>query len=134
MFNLSDGTREYGQTLLAGKKTLKNPENIWKYCGFNCDRDTPEDDYYPEQKKTRATYSDGTPIPFNCKPIVFPVEIIGKMTNSPYQPHTDNKANGLMLRNLKMGNAKSGYYYINDGEDGGSISAVVPNKSFLKII
>jgi hypothetical protein len=33
-----------------------------------------------------------------------------------------------------LGNAKSGYYYINDGEDYGSISAVVPDKTFLKIL
>jgi len=56
------------------------------------------------------------------------------MTNSPYKPHTDEKANSMMLRNLKMGNAKSGYYYENIGEDSGSISAVVPDASFLQIL
>ena len=56
------------------------------------------------------------------------------MTNSPYKPHTDEKANSMMLRNLKMGNAKSGYYYENIGEDEGSISAVVPDATFLKIL
>jgi hypothetical protein len=130
-----DGTREYGKTLLAGKKSLETkPENKWKGTGFNCGKDVPDDDYLPIQRKERAKYSDGTDIPFNCKPIIFPVKIIGKMTNTPYTPHSDSKANSLMIRNLKMNNAKSGYYYKNDGEDTGSISAVVPDKNFLEIV
>lgn len=132
-----DGTREYSKTLLAGKNTLKNKyQELGYYCntGFNCGNDVPEEDYYPIQRTERAKYSDGTPISFNSKPIVFPVKIIGRMTNSPYHPYTDEKANSMILRNLKMGNAKSGYYYKNTGEDDGSISAVVPNSSFLKII
>lgn len=129
-----DGTREYGKTLLAGKKTLSNPENRWKSTGFNCGKDVPKDDYYPEQRERRAVYSDGTPIPLNSKPIVFPVKIVGTMTNMPYSSHSDVKANSMMLRNLKMGNAKKGYYYVNDGEDSGSISAVVPDKSFLQVL
>jgi hypothetical protein len=130
-----NGTREYGKTLLAGKNSLNNkPENKWKATGFNCGRDIPEDDYYPSERKERADYSDRTYIPFDCKPIVFPVKIIGNMTNTPNNPHSDEKANSLMLRNLKMGNAKSGYYYINIGEDDGSLSAVVPDKNFLEIL
>ena len=132
-----DGTRKYDKTLLAGKNTLKNKyQELGYFCdtGFNCGRDVPEEDYYPTQRNERAKYSDGTPIPFNSKPIVFPVKIVGKMTNSPYKPHTDEKPNSMMLRNLKMGNAKSGYYYENIGEDEGSISAVVPDATFLKIL
>jgi hypothetical protein len=130
-----DGTREYGKTLLAGKYTLRTkPENKWKCTGFNCGSDVPDDDYYPTERQKRATYSDNTLIPFDCKPIIFPVMIIGKMTNTPNNPHSDSKANGMIIRNLKMGNAKSGYFYENIGEDSGSISAVVPDKSFLKII
>jgi hypothetical protein len=132
-----DGTREYSKTLLAGKNTLKNKhQELGYYCdtGFNCGRDIPENDYYPSQRTEKAKYSDGTIISMNSKPIVFPVKIIGNMTNSPYKPHTDEKANSMILRNLKLGNAKSGYYYKNIGEDEGSISAVVPNGSFLKII
>jgi len=37
-----------------------------------------------------------------------------------------------MMRGLKKGNVKNGFYYINDGEDEGSISAVVPNKDWLQ--
>lgn len=132
-----DGTRKYGETLLAGKETLKNKyHELGYFCntGFNCGSDVPEEDYYPTERSERAVYSDGTQVSFDSKPIVFPVKIIGKMTNSPYNPHSDQKANSMMLRNLKMGNAKSGYYYENIGEDEGSISAVVPNASFLKIL
>jgi len=132
-----DGTREYGKTLLSGKKTLKNKYNeLGYFCdtGFNCGRNVPEEDYYPTQRNERAKYSDGTPIPFNSKPIVFPLKIVGKMSNSPRTPHNDIRANSMMLRNLKLGNAKQGYYYVNDGEDSGSISAVVPDTSFLQII
>ena len=132
-----DGTREYGKTLLAGKKRLNElNKELGYYCdtGFNCGEDLPEENYYPTERKYRAKYSDGTPIPFNTKPIIFPVRIVGMMTNSPHKPHTDEKANSMMLRNLRMGNAKSGYYYTNIGEDDGSISAVVPDKSFLQIL
>lgn len=54
------------------------------------------------------------------------------MTNSPYKPHSDSMANGLIKRQLNKGVAVSGYYYENIGEDSGSISAVVPNATFLK--
>jgi len=70
-----DGKRIYSKTLLAGKKVLKKME---KSTGFNCDKDVPENNYYPEERKRRAVYSNG--------------------------------------------------------EDEGSISAVVPDKSFLNIL
>ena len=132
-----DGTREYGKTLLAGKKRLQELEKQKGYflkTGFNTGEDVPEDDYYPTQRKRKATYSDGTPIKLDSKPIVFPVKIIGKMTNSRFNPHSDIKANSMINANLKKGYAKSGYYYVNDAEDYGSISAVVPNASFLQIL
>lgn len=132
-----DGTREYGNTLLAGKKTIAEKEKkTGKFCstGFNCGPDVPQENYYAKDRKYRAQYSDGTPIPFDSKPIIFPVKITGEMSNTPFNPHADEKANSMMLRNLKMGNARRGYYYKNIGEDEGSISAVVPDKSFLQIL
>jgi hypothetical protein len=132
-----DGTREYGKTLLAGRKTLERIEKEEKryvITGFNCSRDIPNEDYFPTDREERAEYSNKAHIPFDCKPIIFKVVITGKMSNTPSNPHNDIRANSMMLRNLKQGNAKSGYYYINDGEDYGSISAVVPNKTFLKIV
>ncbi len=132
-----DGTREYSKTLLAGKNTIKriqNEEKRYVGTGYNCGSDVPDEDYYPVDRIEKAKYSDGLIIPMDCKPTIFKVKIIGKMTNTPYKPHNDIKANSMILRSLKSGNAVSGFYYINDGEDSGSISAVVPNKSFLQII
>ncbi len=132
-----DGTREYGKTLLAGKDRMdkiEKEEHRYVCSGFNCGRDVPNEDYYPTDRKEKATYSDESEIPMNCKPIIFPVKITGHMTNTPQSPLSDGKANGLMGRSLRAGNAKSGFYYKNIGEDEGSISAVVPDKSFLKEI
>lgn len=129
-----DGTREYAKTLLAGKNNMRAREKSGIYCqsGFNCGDDVPEEDYYPTQRKKRATYSDGSPIPMNCHPIIFPVKIVGPMTNNIWTPLKDFQANGIMGKFLKMGKARRGYYYRNEGEDAGSISAVVPDGSFLR--
>ena len=134
-----DGTVEYGKRLLAGRKTLAKPEFKYKNTGYNCggaftSSAVPEEDYYAVDRKYRATFSDRTEVPFDVKPVMLRVEIIGKMTNSPGNPLADSRANGLMMRGIRAGNAKSGFYYENVGEDEGSISAVVPDKSFLKII
>ena len=132
-----DGTRKYGETLMAGKNRLKEREKEFGYyveTGYNVGRDIPEEDYYPKDRKYRATYSDNSPISFSSKPIIFPVKIIGRMTNLPQSAHSDTTANSLILRSIRKGNAKSGYFYKNDGEDAGSISAVVPDKSFLQIV
>ena len=118
-----DGTREYGKTLLAGSKTLMRLDpNMNNFTGYNVD--APIEDYYPTGK---ATFGDRKSIPLNVKPNVFPVRITGNMTNTPDKPHTDSVANGLIIGQLKRGTAKNGYYYYNEGEDSGSISAVVPN-------
>jgi hypothetical protein len=69
----------------------------------------------------------------DSKPIIFPVKIVGQMNNTPnWGLKSDVMANSLMMRGLKKGNVKNGFYYINDGEDAGSISAVVPNKVWLQ--
>jgi hypothetical protein len=131
-----DGTKEYGKTLLAGKKTLQRLDKERGYyvtTGFNAGSDVPEEDYLPTQRKERAEYSDGTKIPMESKPIIFPVKIVGQMNNTPnWGLKTDVMANSLMMRGLRKGNVKNGFYYINDGEDEGSISAVVPNKDWLQ--
>lgn len=133
-----DGTREYGKTLLAGKKTLEMMNYVIGYdpiINFNATEDVPEEDYYPLQRKKRATYfSSDELIPLNTKPIVFQLLIVGKMLNSYNKPFSDTKANDMMYKDIKLGNIKYGYYYLNEWEDEGSISAVVPNSSFLKIL
>ena len=129
-----DGTREYGETKLAGKKTLAREENKYKSTGFNCGRDIPEEDYFPSERNEKAKYSDQTEVSLNSRPNIQPVEITGAMSNTPNNPHEDFKANGYMKAQITKGNAKRGYFYTNQGEDAGSISAVVPNGSFLKTI
>jgi hypothetical protein len=129
-----DGTSEYGNTLLAGKKTLRklDPKG-YNETGFNVD--VPENDFYlkdhPELAK--ATFGDGTKIPLYAKPKLFPVKIKGEMTNYASTPMSDTKANATIRAMLKKGQAKRGYYYENIGEDAGSISAVVPSKEHLEI-
>lgn len=130
-----DGTREYGKTLLAGRKRLEELSTERGYSlatGFNCGNDVPEENYYPEQRKSRATYSDRSEVLMDATPSIFSVNITGKMSNTAHQPHSDSTANRLMNRYSKSGNAKSGYFYKNDAEDAGSISAVVPDTSFLQ--
>jgi hypothetical protein len=130
-----DGSVEYQEKLIAGKRTLQKLEkeqNIYTQSGFNAGNDVPYEDYYvTERKERRATYSNGEPVPFDCRPIIFPVKIVGPMSNTQSNPHTDEVANRMMIRNLNLGNAKRGYFYLNIGEDVGSISAVVPNGNFL---
>lgn len=132
-----DGTREYGRTLVAGKNKLKERRQEYGYfcdTGYNCGRDVPEEDYYPVEREYRAAYSDGTKIPFNVHPTIVKVKIVGQMTNTPATPISDTRANSSMNSLLKRGKAKKGYFYRNIGEDSGSISAVVPDNSFIKII
>lgn len=128
-----DGKREYGKTKLCGQKRLRTGEKgKYRITGYNCD--ALENDFYPEENSKKATFSNRTEIPLNCKPIIFPCIITGAMTNSKSYPHSDQMANSMMKGQLKKGNAKSGYYYTNDGEDAGSISAVVPNSKFIEKI
>jgi hypothetical protein len=127
-----DGTREYGKTLLAGKKRIlaMNPYGI---TGRNVH--APDEDYYAhEHPDGPLKYSDGTPVPLDAKPSIKPFNITGGMTNSIHNPHQDWKANGYMAAAKKRGNAKNGYFYKNESEDYGSISAVVPNGDHVQEI
>ena len=54
-----DGTREYGKTMLAGKKTLS--ERGICPSGYRCR--CPEEDHYPTGA---AKYSDNTPVPMDA--------------------------------------------------------------------
>ena len=86
------------------------------------------------ERRERAKYSDGTPVPDGARPSILRVEITGRMTNTPRTPLSDVRANALIMRSLRAGNARSGFYYVNDGEDAGSVSAVVPDASFLRVV
>lgn len=121
-----DGARKYGETLLASKnKIMGKGKHV---TGVNTD--APEDeDYYATGN---ATYGGGAKIDLGSMPNIISFRIVGPMTNSRYYPHSDQKANS-MIRSLKdRGKAKRGYYYKNEGEDSGSISAVVPDYTWLE--
>jgi hypothetical protein len=118
-----DGTREYGKTLLAGKKTLE-ARGI-SITGYSAD--APLEDHYPTGK---AKYSDGTQVSSSEKPNMLRFKIKGKMTSHPHTPRTDMAANAIMKRK----GIKQGIYYVNEGEDPGSISAVVPSVEHLEQI
>jgi len=77
-------------------------------------------------------FSDGSPVPIDSHPAMVPLRIVGPMTNTPSSPHSDWKANGYMVASLKRGNARRGFFYTNEGEDAGSISAVVPSRAHLQ--
>jgi hypothetical protein len=120
-----DGKDLYWNTLIAGKNTLKKIGLDETGYNFNL----PIEDFYAKDREEKARFSDGSPIPKDAKPDIFRVQIIGKMYNSII---SDESANRLIKKQLI--DNKYGYYYINEGEDPGSLSAVVPNISFLKIL
>jgi hypothetical protein len=134
-----DGTREYGKTLLAGQDTLDRLQasgtyvNKYPQSGYNSGssrEDVPKHDYYPTERQERAKFGDGTPVPFEAKPAVAAYSIVGAMKNDTGRPYSDTRANAMSKRQ----GMKNGYYYKNDGEDTGSISAVVPSAAALRRI
>jgi hypothetical protein len=126
-----DGTREYGKTKLAGQVTMKK-QNI-PVTGHNCK--APQHDYLPhEHPEGLPKHGNGERMDPANKPAIKKYQIIGKMSNTIHSPHKDFNANGYMKAALKKGNAKRGHYYANQGEDAGSISAVVPNGNHVKEI
>ena len=120
-----DGNREYGKTLLCGKNTLKQ-KKIFP-TGFNCD--VSNDDFYPTESPNHTPY-----LLLTMKPAIKKYKILCPLTNTKNIPYYDETANKYMYKAKKRGNAKMGYYYVNAGEDAGSISVVVPNGSCLKEI
>lgn len=121
-----DGTREYGKTLLAGKRTLH--ERGIDVTGYSVD--APEEDHYPTGSAGYMT--GGGKVSMDAKPHIFPVRIKGEMSNTEDSPHEDFKANGYMKGQIKRGNARRGYFYTNDSEDEGSVSAVVPGPDHVE--
>lgn len=125
-----DGTREYGKTLLAGRKTLERMEKEtgqFLTTGLNAGEarnPIPNEDYLP--RKT-LKYADGTEMPMSVKPNILPYRLNTEVSNSRNTPHPDYKANGYMRAGITKGNAKRGFYYKNEAEDFGSVSVVVPN-------
>lgn len=127
------GNREYGKTLLAGQDTLDRFAagayyNKYPKSGYNMD--APKEDYYP--KAGSAKFGDGSPVPLSAKPSVRAYQITGSMSNHTGAPYSDAKANGFAKAQQSRGYSKNGFYYKNEGEDSGSISAVVPSRNHLR--
>lgn len=116
-----DGSQEYGKTLLAGYGSVEKLGG--SPTGHVVDHGKGGD-YYPDPEKSST--------PLHLKPALFPVEIAGRMSNTPDRPHGDWQANGRMKGHLQRGTARSGYFYKNIAEDEGSVSAVVPGWGHLK--
>lgn len=106
-----DGGRRYGETMIKP----------WG-AGFLADEELKA----PRLPTGLATYSDRTPIPLDVYPSIHPYRLVGPMSNASFRPYEDFKANGYMSAAIKRGNPRRGMYYINRGEDDGSLSIVVP--------
>jgi hypothetical protein len=134
-----EGNRDYGKTLLAGKDTLEAMErgdrayyNKYPQSGHNSGDDVPRHDYYPAERLRVPTMGRAqTPMTMDMRPAVRAYQINGPMKNTPGTPYTDTRANALANTQQTKGNGKNGFYYKNDGEDSGSISAVVPSHEHL---
>lgn len=122
-----DGSREYGKTKLAGRKTQARLKAEGRNVGTGQNAGAPDEDYFPPVQK----YADGSDMPMSVKPDIRPFRLNAEMSNTRSAPHEDFKANGYMKANIKKGKAKRGFYYANVGEDAGSISVVVPNGDFV---
>jgi hypothetical protein len=128
-----NGEREYGKTKLAGKKTLRQIDpRGYNLTGHNVN--APDEDYFPHQHPSKPKYANGEEIPRNAHPSIKQYRLIGPMSNTRHNPHPDFKANGYMKAALKKGTARSGYFYKNQGEHAGSISAVVPNGKHIRAV
>lgn len=123
-----DGTREYGETLLAGRDRVKSGQfGEYRDTGYNAD--SPHEDFYAKDHKF-PTVSGGVLVDPKWKPWIRPVLIVGQMSK---RHKTDSAANFSMGKRLKMGTATEGFYYKNIAEDDGSISAVLPNGESVRV-
>jgi len=109
-----DGSSEYGKTPIMGRGRRPGPPDT------------------PENLDSLSRWVSPEPATLSSKPAVFPVSITGPMTNTPSTPRGDSASNERMAGHINHGRAKQGYYYENQYEDKGSISAVVPSWDHLK--
>jgi len=133
-----DGTQEYGQTLLAGKRTLMVMDPRGHLCtGYGAGSrgaPLPDEDFLPADWSLKASYSDGSRVPLTVKPNLFRVQIVGPMFGTPQRP-LDDVANTRMRKAMLKGSPPPhGFYYTNRGEDEGSLAAVVPSGEFLRVL
>jgi len=133
-----NGDREYGKTLIAGRDTLDKMNKTgysqapYNATGYNAgEQRVPKNDYYPTERPTeRPTMGhDKTLVPLDAKPSVAQYNITGHMNNTANRPATDDGANRRARSKAAM---TGGLYYKNTGEDSGKVSAVVPDRTYLR--
>lgn len=122
------GLRVYGETPLAGRNTILSRDR-YGLSGYNMD--APTEDYIPTKT---LRYANNQEMPMTVEPVIYPFRIVGPMSNSFYSPMSDMRANAKMKEMLTKQQARRGYYYKNEGEDVGSISAVVPGGNHVEPI
>ena len=132
-----DGTREYGKTLLAGRNRIESGQfGKYRLTGYNAGepgKSLPLDDFYPADYAVAATVGNGVKVDFSWKPYVRPVLVVGETSNSRFSPMSDSRANAQMKAGLKKGNARRGFFYRNEAEDIGSVSAVFPDGESIRV-
>jgi len=117
-----DGSREYGKTLLAGRDRIESGQfGKYRVSGYNVG--APRQDYFPTKM---PTVGDSVPIDPTWKPWIRPVLVVGNMTNTRATPISDSAANRRI-------NRKRGAFYTNEGEDVGSVSAVLPDGEAVRV-
>ncbi len=126
-----DGSRTYGETLLAGRTRVASGQfGKYRETGYNAD--APMEDFYAKDHNFPTT-GNSVPVNPDWKPWVRPVLLVGKMSNTPNSAMSDVRANATMTGMLRKGSAKRGYFYVNEGEDAGSVSAVLPNGDTVRV-
>ena len=123
-----DGTKEYGKTLLAGRDRVASGQ-FGKYRDTGYNSDSPRNDFFAKDHKF-PTVGNGVSVNPKWKPWIRPVLIVGNMAK---RHKTDSAANSSMMKLIKRGEAREGFYYKNDGEDVGSVSAVLPNGDYVRV-
>lgn len=123
-----DGSRKYGDTLLAGHDRVASGV-FGKYRNSGYNSNSPKGDFYARDHKF-PTVGENFSVSPDWKPWLRLVLIVGTMAK---RHKTDSAANRSMGKLLSKGEAKEGFFYKNEGEDFGSVSAVLPNGSFVKV-
>ena len=126
-----DGTRKYGETLLAGRDQVASGQfGQYRNTGYNSR--SPRGAFYARDYEM-PTVGDGVKVDPDWKPYVRPVLVVGETSNTQRSPMSDSRANATMKGQITRGTAKRGFYYRNEGEDYGSVSAVFPNGDAVRV-
>jgi hypothetical protein len=124
-----DGTREYGKVKLCGQKTMNRRRlPVEGYFHF-----APDEDFYmcDQPLGKQPLYADNTKIPLTVKPSIYRLKIKGEMQNTQDRPMPDAAIQFEIEPRQSRLRKKQGYFYRNEFEDSGSISAMLPAKTHV---